>query len=82
MTEDTFDRKLTDLVAGIRTLPVDGRKHLELLAEETRCRHRKLQETFKSLQQTIDLIRLGSKYIMFDLEATRRENQRLRKMIS
>ncbi len=82
MTEETFDGKLNELVAEIRTLPADGRKHLELLAEETRLRHRKLQETFKSLQRTIDLIRLGSKYIVFDLEATRRENAQLRKMIS
>lgn len=82
MNEETFDRKLNELVAQIRTLPAGERQSLELLAEETRQRHRKLQETFKSLQETIDLIRLGSKYIVFDLEATRRENARLRKMIS
>ncbi len=82
MTEETFDRKLNELVTEIRTLPAGERQNLELLAEETQRRHSKLQETFKSLQETIDLIRLGAKYIVFDLEATRRENVRLRKMIS
>ncbi len=82
MNEQTFDRKLNELVTEIRTLPAGERQNLELLAEETRLRHGKLQKTFKNLQETIDLIRIGSKYIMFDLEATRRENKRLRKMIS
>ena len=34
-----------------------------------------------SLQESIDFLRLSIKYILFDLEATRRENQYLRKML-
>ena len=33
------------------------------------------------LQESIDFLRLSIKYILFDLEATRRENQYLRKML-
>jgi hypothetical protein len=34
-----------------------------------------------SLQESIDFLRLGIKYMLFDLEATRRENGYLRKML-
>ena len=33
------------------------------------------------LQESIDFLRLGIKYLLFDLEATRRENSYLRKML-
>ena len=57
------------------------RDKLELLAEQTRQRHRELKETVNSLQESIDFVRLSIKYLLFDLEATRRENTQLRKML-
>jgi hypothetical protein len=35
----------------------------------------------KSIDDLMDYIRLQTKYVMFDLEATRRENRYLRKML-
>lgn len=35
----------------------------------------------KQLQESIDYIRLSIKYVLFDLEATRRENRYLRTML-
>lgn len=35
----------------------------------------------KSVEDLLDYIRLQTKYVMFDLEATRRENRYLRKML-
>ena len=52
-----------------------------MLAEQTRQRHRQLKETVSSLQESIDFVRLSIKYMLFDLEATRRENEQLRKML-
>ena len=34
-----------------------------------------------SLQESMDFVRLSIKYMLFDLEATRRENAQLRKML-
>jgi hypothetical protein len=34
-----------------------------------------------SLQESIDFLRLSIKYLLFDLEATKRENAQLRKML-
>ena len=81
MNEDTFQRKLSELIAEIGTLPAGERDKLELMAEQTRERHRQLKDTVSSLQESIDFVRLSIKYMLFDLEATRRENQQLRTML-
>ncbi|MHC5111865.1 MAG: hypothetical protein ACYTHJ_18520 [Planctomycetota bacterium] len=81
MNEETFQRKLAELIAEIGTLPEEERGKLEMLAEETRQRHRQLKKTVSSLQENIDFVRMSIKYILFDLEATRRENAQLRKML-
>lgn len=81
MNEETFQRKLTELIAEIGTLPAGERGKLEILAEQTKERHRQLKETVTSLQESIDFVRLSIKYMLFDLEATRRENQELRRLL-
>ena len=81
MDEKMFQRKLSELVAEIGTMPTHERKKLEILAEQTRKRHQELKETVNSLQESIDFLRLSIKYLVFDLEATRRENGYLRKML-
>lgn len=81
MNEETFQRKLAELIAEIGTLPAGERDKLEMLAEQTRERHRQLKETVNSLQESIDFVRLSIKYLVFDLEATRRENTQLRKLL-
>ena len=81
MNEETFQRKLSELIAEIGTLPASDRGKLEMLAEQTRERHQQLKETVNSLQESIDFVRLSIKYMLFDLEATRRENEQPRKML-
>jgi len=81
MDENTFQRKLAELVREIDTLPEGEKAKLADLAEETRQRHAKLKQTVTNLQDSIDYLRLSIKYLLFDLEATRRENGYLRKML-
>jgi len=81
MTDNDFQSKLGQLMGEISTLPPSERAKLELLAEETRDRHEKLKATFGKLQESLDYLRLSIKYLVFDLEATRRENGYLRKVI-
>lgn len=81
MNEQTFQHKLAELVAEIGTLPDNERARLELLAQQTKARHKQLKETVSNLQESIDFLRLSIKYLLFDLEATRRENTHLRKML-
>ena len=81
MDENIFQRKLTELVQEIGNIPEDERVKLETLAAQTKERHEKLRKTVTSLQDSIDYLRLSIKYLLFDLEATRRENGYLRKML-
>ncbi|MCS7034909.1 MAG: transcriptional regulator [Phycisphaerae bacterium] len=81
MTEQEFQSKLAELMGEISTLPASERAKLEKLADETRARHERLRATVSSLQESLDYLRLSIKYLVFDLEATRRENGYLRRML-
>lgn len=82
MGEQEFQSKLEELMSQIETLPEDQRARLRDLAAETKDRHEKIRGTVKGLQESLDYLRLSVKYLVFDLEATRRENDHLRKLIS
>ena len=82
MDEKTFQTKLASLMSEISTLPAAERQKLAKLAEQTRERHSKMKKTVGDLQESLDYLRLSIKYLVFDLEATRRENQYLRDMIN
>jgi len=81
MTEYEFQTKLGELMGEISHLPPSERQKLTMLAEETRERHERLRQTVSSLQESLDYLRLSIKYLVFDLEATKRENGYLRKML-
>jgi len=81
MDENTFQKKLNELVKEIDSLPAAEREKLALLAAKTKQRHQELKKTVTSLHESIDFLRLAIKYLLFDLEATRRENGYLRKML-
>ena len=81
MNETEFQKRLTELMAEIEALPEGERDRLRKLAEETKGRHEEIKQSVKTLQESIDFLRLGIKYMVFDLEATRRENGYLRKML-
>ena len=81
MDETTFQNKLAELMSEISTLPSTEREKLETLAKETQERHQQLRQSINSLQESLDWLRLSVKYLVFDLEATRRENAYLRQML-
>ena len=81
MNEQEFQTRLAELSEQIDTMPESERDRLRLLLDETRERHHRLRATVRSLQDSLDHLRLSVKYLVFDLEATRRENNYLRKML-
>lgn len=81
MTETEFQSKLSELMGEISTLPLSERKKLQKLATDTQQRHDRLSRTVSGLQESLDYLRLSIKYLVFDLEATRRENSYLRRML-
>ncbi|MAE66647.1 MAG: transcriptional regulator [Phycisphaeraceae bacterium] len=81
MNENEFQAKLGELMKEISTLPQAEREKLTAMAAKTQERHRKLRKTVHDLQESLDYLRLAIKYLVFDLEATRRENSYLRKIL-
>mgnify|MGYP000938718679 CR=1 FL=1 len=81
MNEQDFQQKLGELLTQIGELPADQRGRLEQLAGEAKDRHARMRKTVADLQDSLDYLRLSVKYIMFDLEATRRENAYLRSLL-
>lgn len=81
MDENTFQTRMNELLGKINELPREHRARLEALAEETRDRRERIQSSIGELQESIDYLRLAVKYLVFDLEATRRENAYLRRLV-
>ncbi|HWB53999.1 MAG TPA: hypothetical protein VG722_07395 [Tepidisphaeraceae bacterium] len=81
MDEHEFQSRLATLMREISTLPPAEQAKLKQLAEETRLRHQQMTKAVSQLQENLDHLRLSIKYLVFDLEATRRENGYLRKML-
>jgi hypothetical protein len=81
MNEHEFQERLSDLIRQIDALPEAQRGPLANLVRETRDRHERMRRTVADLQESLDYLRLSVKYLVFDLEATRRENEYLRKLI-
>jgi hypothetical protein len=81
MNDQDFHAKLGALMKQIDTLPPEEKSRLETLAAETRDRHERMRESIGKLQDSLDYLRLSVKYLVFDLESTRRENEYLRRML-
>ncbi len=81
MNEQEFQQRLDELMVNIGGMPETDRDQLLKLAAETRDRHERMRKTIGELQESLDYLRLSVKYLVFDLEATRRENQYLRKLL-
>lgn len=82
LDDQQYRAALLELLERIDTLPREHRTMLAGLVDETRARHDRLRETVARLQETLDTLRVSMKYLIFDVEATRRENEHLRKLIA
>lgn len=78
---DDLPADLDELVAAIANLPAEYRAaiepHLQRVVESTSRRRRILT----LVQDALSQLRLDMKYLLFDLEATRRERDHYRRQI-
>ena len=72
MDEQMFQQKFNELLNKIKQLPDEQRNRLEQLAEQSKERRSRIQGSLAELQESLDYLRLSVKYLVFDLEATRR----------
>jgi hypothetical protein len=81
MDDRNVDAQLADALDHLDGIAPSDRDRIERLASATRARHEHMRKTLAELQDSLDHLRLSVKYLVFDLEATRRENQYLRRLI-
>ena len=81
MDEAVFEGKLNELVKEMSSMPGPQQQKLLLLARQTNNCHKQLRKSVDNLQGSLDYLRISLKYLIFDLEATRRENAQLKKML-
>jgi len=81
MDEAAFQQQLSELLVEMQKFPELERKKLGDLAGATSEKREKLKSSLASLQSSLDYLRLSIKYLTFDLEATKRENRVLRRML-
>ena len=81
MKEANIEQKLRELVEQFGSAPDSKYQKLATIAKEAQETQKKLEKSVDSLQEAMDYLRVCIKYQLFDLEATRRENKYLRKLL-
>jgi len=73
MNDHKFQKKFDAILAKIESIPEKDRKRLLSLAEETQTRHHDLKNSFSRMRESLADLQLRLTYLIFDLEATKRE---------
>jgi len=81
MDEAQLEDKLKELVKEFGGAVDPQYRKLAILAEQASKSRKKLEKSVNNLQESLDYLRICIKYQLFDLEATRRENEYLRKIL-
>ena len=82
MDNADFREKLFELMKDINGVTTPDKDNILRLTKKTKKGHDLLQTKLGNLQSSLDSLRLGLKYLIFDLEATRLENNDLRKRLN
>ena len=81
MNEQVFQERFSLLLKRINSLPDEQKIALTSPGVPDEAPARELSRAMDELNESIDFMRLSVKYLMFDLEATRRENAYLRRLL-
>ncbi|MCK4999226.1 MAG: hypothetical protein KAS23_06815 [Anaerohalosphaera sp.] len=77
MEDAVFEEKINELVKEIGSMPSRDRRQAILIIRKGAGPQDQLKQTVARLQDSLDYLRVSIKYLKFDLEATRRENDYL-----
>ena len=75
---DELPKDVADLAAAIGSLPAEHRSRLETLMYRVVDSTKRRRRILNLVQEALSQLRLDMKYLVFDLEATRRERDALR----
>jgi hypothetical protein len=75
---DELPKDVADLAAAVSNLPAEYRTRLETLMYRVVDSTKRRRRILNLVQEALSQLRLDMKYLVFDLEATRRERDALR----
>lgn len=78
VAQEELPKDVADLAAAISSLPAEFRTLLEPLAYRVVDSTRRRRRILNLVQEALSQLRLDMKYLVFDLEATRRERDAYR----
>jgi len=80
MDISAFETKLNGLINEVSNVPEAKMSRTLLISSQFYSSKPQLSKT-ESVEQSLEHLRLIVKYLLFDIEATRRENKYLRKVL-
>ncbi len=75
---EELPKDVADLAAAVSSLPAEYRSRLETLMYRVVDSTKRRRRILNLVQEALSQLRLDMKYLVFDLEATRRERDALR----
>ena len=75
---EELPKDVADLAAAVATLPAEHRSRLETLMYRVVDSTKRRRRILNLVQEALSQLRLDMKYLVFDLEATRRERDALK----
>lgn len=82
MNDDAMlEKQLYDLLRELGPLPGSSYEKIIFLSRKKHETRKQLKDSLSRLQDSMDYLRVSVKYLLFDLEATRRENAYLKSLI-
>ncbi len=75
---EELPKDVADLAAAVSSLPAEHRSRLETLMYRVVDSTKRRRRILNLVQEALSQLRLDMKYLVFDLEATRRERDALR----
>lgn len=78
---EELPQDLLDLENAIRALPIEYRQTVVLALDKVIESTKRRRRILNLVQDALSQLRLDMKYLMFDLEATRRERDDLRRQL-
>ena len=78
---DGLSKEIAELVEAITALPVQSRRDIEPILDRVVQNAKRRRAILLAVQDSLGQLRLDMKYLMFDLEATRRERDECRRQL-
>ena len=79
--EATLRERVGQLLSEVHSSPASGAKAVAEQERSVAISHSPMRREMAALEDCLDHVRLAIKYMVFDLEATKRENRLLREML-